>query len=169
MQQSKKNDDDSTKSPSAVQRKFKYELGQDHPHINSIKRWLKNFIETGSIFDGKRLGRSSIDEETVDAVRVVFHRRPRKSIRVASNVLAIPRSTVHKVLHERLRLHAYKLFKLLSRMIALTEQLLQKKFFSALMMTVTTLNAWFSQTNHLFMYPGKSTSITSNMGITKSL
>ena len=66
-------------------------------------------METGSILDRKRSGRPSIDEETVDAVRVAFHRSPRKSIRVASNELAIPRSTVHKVLHKRLRLHAYKL------------------------------------------------------------
>ena len=42
-------------------------------------------------------------------MRVAFHRSPRKSIRVVSNELAIPRSTVHKVLHKRLRLHAYKL------------------------------------------------------------
>ena len=97
------------KSPTAVQRKFRNEFGQDPPHTNSIKRWFKNFMETGSILDRKRSGRPSIDEETVDAVRVAFHRSPRKSIRVASNKLAIPRSTVHKVLHKRLRLHAYKL------------------------------------------------------------
>ena len=54
-------------------------------------------METGSILDRKRSGRPSIDEETVDAVHVAFHRSPRKSIRVASNELAIPRSTVHKV------------------------------------------------------------------------
>ena len=66
-------------------------------------------MKTGSILDRKRSGRPSIDEETVDAARVAFHRSPRKSIRVASNELAIPRSTVYKVLHKRLRLHAYKL------------------------------------------------------------
>ena len=97
------------KSPTAVQCKFRNEFGQDPPHTNSIKRWFKNFMETGSILDRKRSGRPSIDEETVDAVRVAFHRSPRKSIRVASNELAIPQSTVHKVLHKRLRLHAYKL------------------------------------------------------------
>jgi len=31
-------------------------------------------METGSILDGKRSGRPSIDEKTVDAVRVAFHR-----------------------------------------------------------------------------------------------
>ena len=97
------------KSPTAVQREFRNEFGQDPPHNNSIKRWFKNFMETGSILDRKRSGRPSIDEETVDAVGVAFPRSPRKSIRVASNELAIPRSTIHKILHKRLRLQAYKL------------------------------------------------------------
>ena len=97
------------KLPTAVQRKFRNEFGKDPPHTNSIKRWFKNFMETGSILARKRSGRPSIDEETVVAVRVAFHRSPTKSIRVASNELAIPRSTVYKVLHKRLRLHAYKL------------------------------------------------------------
>ena len=66
-------------------------------------------METGSILDRKRSGWPSIDEETVDAVGVAFQCSPRKSICVASNELAILRSTVHKVLDERLRLHAYKL------------------------------------------------------------
>ena len=97
------------KSPTAVQSKFRNEFGQDFPHANSIKRWFKNFMETDTILDRKRSCRPSINEETVDAVGVAFHRSPRKSIRVASNEHAIPRSTVHKVLHKRLRLHAYKL------------------------------------------------------------
>ena len=84
------------KSPTTVQRKFRNEFGQDPPHTNSIIRWFKNFTKTGSILDCKRSGRPSIDKETVDAVRVAFHRRSRKSIRVASNKLAIPRSTVDK-------------------------------------------------------------------------
>ena len=66
-------------------------------------------METGSILHRKRSGRPSIDKETVDVVRVAFHRSSKKSIRVVSNKLAIPQSAVHKVLHKRLRLHAYKL------------------------------------------------------------
>ena len=100
-------------------------------------------METGRILDRKRSGRPSIDEETVNVVRVAFHRSPGKSIRVASNKLAIPRSTVHEVLQKRHRLHAYKfkLFKLLCWMITLAEQLLLKKFFGALIMTMTTLTS----------------------------
>ena len=33
------------KSPTAIQRKFRNEFGQDPPHTNSIKRWFKNFME----------------------------------------------------------------------------------------------------------------------------
>ena len=147
-----------SKSLTTVQRKFRYEFGQDLPHINLIKRWFKNFVETESILDRKRSGRPSINEETVDAVRVAFRRSPRKSIRVALNELAILEAQFIKFYINDFRsmLTNYKLFKLLSRMIALTEQLLLKKFFSALMMTMTTLNVWFSQTKHLFVYPGKS-------------
>ena len=157
------------KSPTAVQRKFRNEFGQELPPTNSIKRWFKNFMETGSILDRKRLGRPSIDEETVDAVRVAFHRSPRKSIRVASNEL--PRSTVHKVYINDFgsMLTSYKLFKFLSRMIALAEQLSLKKFFSALMMTMATLTVCVFPTKQLFMYPGKSISITFENGVHKIL
>ena len=97
------------KSPTAVQHKFRNEFGQGPPHTNSIKRWFKIFMETSSILNRKRSGRPSIDEGTVDAVRVAFYHSSRKSIPVASNELGVPRSPVHKVLHKRLRLHAYKL------------------------------------------------------------
>jgi len=30
------------KSPTAVQRKFRSEFGEDPPHTNSMKRWFKN-------------------------------------------------------------------------------------------------------------------------------
>ena len=123
------------KSPTAVQRNFRNEFGQDPSHTNSIKIWFKNFMETGSILYRKRSGRPSIDEETVDAVRVAFHRSPKKSTCVALNELAILRSTVHKVLHKRFfgsMLTSYKLFELLSRMITLAEQLLLNKFYSLL-------------------------------------
>ena len=61
----------------------------------TLRDGLKIFMETGSILDPKRSGRPSIDEETIDAVCVAFHHSPKKSIRVASNELAIPRSTVN--------------------------------------------------------------------------
>ena len=159
------------KSPTAVQRKFRNEFGQDPPHTNSIKRWFKNFMETGSILDCKRSGRPSIDEETIDAVRVGFHRSPRKSIRVASmNLLFLEAQFTKFYINDcGSMLTSYKLFKLLSRMITRAEQLLLKKFFSALMMTMATLTVWFFPTKQLFMYREKSVSITFEYGDQKIL
>jgi hypothetical protein len=42
-------------------------------------------------------------------IQEAFQRSPRKSIRRASRELRIPRSTVHDVVHKRLRLRAYKI------------------------------------------------------------
>jgi hypothetical protein len=50
-----------------------------------------------------------VTEVTVDRVRESFSRSPRKSIIRASRELGVPLSTVHKIVHKRLRLHAYKL------------------------------------------------------------
>ena len=75
----------------------------------ALRDGLKISRRAGAFWISKRLDRLSIDRETVDAVRVAFHCRPRKSICVASNELGIPQSTAHTVLHKRLQLHAYKL------------------------------------------------------------
>ena len=122
-------------------------------------------MKTGSILDRKRSGRPNIDEETVDALPVAFHRSPRKSIRVASIELAIPRSTVHKVLYKRLRLHAFKLKVIQTlkpddhhRRAAFAEEILQP---------IDDDNDILKK--HLFMYPGKSVSITFEYGYHKIL
>ena len=49
------------KSPTAVQRKFRNEFGQDPPHTNSIKRCFKNLAEF-RITNGNT-SRLSIDED----------------------------------------------------------------------------------------------------------
>jgi len=48
--------------------------------MTALRDGLKSWMETGSTLDRKRSGRPSIDEETVDAVRVALHYSPRKSI-----------------------------------------------------------------------------------------
>jgi len=100
------------KSATTVQRKYRNEFGQDRPHTDNIKRWFKKFMQTGSILDRQRLGRLSIDKETIDAMCVAFFCSPSKSNLAAANKLAISRSTFYKVLHKQIWLYAYKLFKL---------------------------------------------------------
>ena len=76
--------------------------------LTALRNGLKILWKPAAFWIAKdRVG--SIDEKTVDAVRVAFYLSPKKSIRVTSNKLAIPQRTVHKVLHKQLWLHAYKL------------------------------------------------------------
>ncbi|XP_064100825.1 uncharacterized protein LOC135211447 [Macrobrachium nipponense] len=48
-----------TKSPVAVERKFRNEYRRDPPDVKSIKDWYKKFTEPGSVEDLKRSGRPS--------------------------------------------------------------------------------------------------------------
>ena len=75
----------------------------------ALRDGLKILWRPGAFWIAKdRVGQALI-KRFADAVRVAFHCSPRKSIRGASNKLAIPRSIVHKVLHKQLPLYAYKL------------------------------------------------------------
>jgi len=65
----------------------------------TLRDGLKSLWKPSSILDRKRSGRPDIDKENVNAVRVAFHRSPRKSIRVAiCNLQAWSRSRLCKTL-----------------------------------------------------------------------
>ena len=82
----------------------------DPPTRKSIYEWDKTLRETGSLIShpGKH-PKQHVTEETVDRVRESFSRSPHKSIRQASRELGVPHSTVHNIVHKRLRLLAHKL------------------------------------------------------------
>ena len=89
-----------TKSPVSGQQKFRNVYGRPPPDGKRIKAWYSKFVQTGSVGDPKRSGRSSVSDETVDAVREAFQRSPGKSTHRASNELPVPQSTVVKILHK---------------------------------------------------------------------
>ena len=97
-----------TKSDVQTQRRYRTKNGKDPPSRSSIRRWHKNFMETGSVMDAVRSVRPRTSAESIERVRQAFSRSPIKSIRTAARELELPPTTVHKVLHERLRLYAYK-------------------------------------------------------------
>lgn len=97
-----------TKSPITVQRNFQNVFGRLPPDPRSIIAWYAKFKKTGSVLDLPRKGRPTVSDEIVETVRETFKRSPSKSTRRASRELRIPRATVQKILHKRLRMHAYK-------------------------------------------------------------
>ena len=60
------------------------------------------------MLDAARRGRPRTSAENIERVRQAVSRSLMKSILTAVNELVLPLTTVHKVLHKRLRLHACK-------------------------------------------------------------
>ena len=96
-----------TKLDVQTHRGYRTKYGKNPPSRSSIRRWHKKFMETGPVLDAVRTGRPRIYTENIESVRQAFS-RSMKSIRTAARELKLPSTTVRKVLHKRLRLHAYK-------------------------------------------------------------
>ncbi|GBN30177.1 hypothetical protein AVEN_233114-1 [Araneus ventricosus] len=97
-----------TKSVITTQRRFRTTYKKDPPSDNSIRRWLTQLQETGSVLHRKGAGRPSTSQENVDLIQETFTRSPRKSTRQAAVQLHMPHTTIRNVLHSRLHLNAYK-------------------------------------------------------------
>ncbi|PSN39297.1 hypothetical protein C0J52_18482, partial [Blattella germanica] len=93
------------KSVKRVQRRFQTDKGRNTPARNSILHWHKQFRETGTVESQQgKAKKSRISDDDIERVRTAFARSPSKSIREAARQLQMPKSTVHDVVHKRLRL-----------------------------------------------------------------
>ena len=92
-----------------VQRAFRRLYGIDPPLAKNIRRWYKQFQETGCLCNGNSPGRPRTSEENVHRIKEAFQRSPRKSTRRASQELTIPHVTVWPVLRRRLLMKPYRL------------------------------------------------------------
>jgi hypothetical protein len=86
-----------------MQRRYDMEYGGQF-----IKHWMERVKETGNVSRKKGAGRPSVDADTVDRFRQAFQCSPGKSIGCADRELQIPRRTVQKFFHRRLKLHTYE-------------------------------------------------------------
>jgi hypothetical protein len=70
---------------------------------------VKDFKETGSVLHRKGGVRPSTSQEDVDRIQEAFSRSPQKSTGRTSLQLGKSQTTVWRVIHNRLHLHAYKI------------------------------------------------------------
>ena len=63
-----------------------------------VRELLTKFQRTGSVLDGSRNGRPRKSGERMELVREAFEEDPQLSTRRASNMLAIPRASIHRIL-----------------------------------------------------------------------
>ena len=93
-----------TKLDVQTQRRYKTKNGKDPPSRSSICQWHKNFMETGLVLDAVRSGQPRTSVKNIKRVRQTFSRSPIKFICTAARELELPPTTVHKIVHKRLRL-----------------------------------------------------------------
>jgi hypothetical protein len=68
-----------------------------------IRKLLNKFSRTGSVHDEESPGRPSTPQQNVELVRETFEEDSRASVRITSQRLAIPRSSVHTSLKSKLK------------------------------------------------------------------
>ncbi|PSN45605.1 hypothetical protein C0J52_17401 [Blattella germanica] len=107
----------------------------DPPGHKAILKWDRTLRETGS-----KHAKRTVSEDTVERVRTAFARSPQKSIRRASIELQIPKSTIHKVMHKRLHLYAYKIQ--LRHQIKPNDRPLRANFASEMLLRIENDNSY---------------------------
>ena len=77
---------------------------------NVIRRFVAHFRKKGSVADKKRSGRQRnvTSQGNLAAVSDSVNRSPNKPVRRRSAQLEMSKSSLHRVLRDRLQLHAYK-------------------------------------------------------------
>ncbi|PSN31536.1 hypothetical protein C0J52_26409, partial [Blattella germanica] len=99
-----------TRSVKRVQRRLRTDRGINPPTRDSIVHWDRQLRETDRLVcQTGKARKPRITQGDVDRVQASFIRSPRKSIRKAARQLNMHKSTVHDVVHKRLRLRCYKL------------------------------------------------------------
>ena len=80
------------------------------PDRKSILLWVENFRGTGSV-SKKRRGRprTSRTPENIEAVRQSILQSPSRSARKHASALGISNRSVHRILHQDLHFHPYKM------------------------------------------------------------
>ena len=151
-----------------MQRHVRRTWNVDPPGHKSILKWDKTLWETGSLLPqtGKH-AKVSVNEETIERVRTEFARSPRKSIRRASTEHQIPRSTIHKIIHKRLQLCAFKIQ--LRHHIRPNDRPLRAHFETEMLLRIENDNSYlatlFSRMKQPFFYAAKSISPTAGYGV----
>ncbi|GBM66254.1 hypothetical protein AVEN_151670-1 [Araneus ventricosus] len=86
------------KSMIKVKRHYCLEYGCQPPSTNSIKRWIEQFKETGSVQHRLGADRLSVRDSTIDVVHKCFRRSPTITVCQASRELQFPKLTIHDFL-----------------------------------------------------------------------
>ena len=94
-----------------VQQSFTLEYAARPPHRIAAISLYRKFLETGSVADRPRSGRPQLAYEKKIQVQEQMMMSPSTSTRRLSQLLSIPKSTIHRTLKDDLGMHPYKIRK----------------------------------------------------------
>jgi len=99
------------KTMRAFCRNFKISPRKPIPSRNTLKLWVHNFREKGSVLKSKHPGqqRSTRTPENIERVRSAFQKSPERSHRKHAASLGMKASTIRRILHDDLNFHPYKI------------------------------------------------------------
>jgi transposase len=80
-----------------IRHTFERKFQNKGPTEKAIGESLTKFQRTGSVHDDSRDGRPRKYEERIELVREAFEEDPQLSTRRASNMLEIPRASIHRI------------------------------------------------------------------------
>lgn len=80
----------------AVKRDFRRRYGIDAPTTQSIRRWYKQFEETGCLCKGKSTGRPSVSDDNVERIRET--ERVLNAVRASQPIVQVENYKSHKQL-----------------------------------------------------------------------
>lgn len=98
-----------------VKMKFKCIFGIKAPKNETMRSILKKWNDHGTVHDRTRKKSGKVSNQSketkLDKVREEFTNNPHLSLRRGGQILNIPKTTLHRVLKEDLRLRPYKFMK----------------------------------------------------------
>jgi hypothetical protein len=98
-----------SKSVTTVQHQIQITIGDDPLDKKSVTCGYDDILNKGYICEGKSSGQLSTSEQHVDWIGKVFVQSPHKLTQRTSIQFGIPKTTVWRVLHKRLKFKPYKL------------------------------------------------------------
>lgn len=98
-----------TGSITQTQRNYRSKYSGSPPVRNTILQWVQNFRDQGSVENQARSGRPESSSPREQRVATYFNRNPRRSLRTAERDLTISRSSIQRILRNRLHMFPYKI------------------------------------------------------------
>ena len=122
------------------------------PSENLIRTWVQKFRATGSTVNKPRPGpsRTLRTDENIQRVETSLRENPRQSLRKRASALALPKTTLHRILTMDMNFHPFQIQ--LVQALKTDDYKVRKKFCENMLSQFRSVNTiWFSGEAHFHL------------------